>query len=369
MTEYPIRVAQIMGKMENGGVESVVMNYYRHIDRTKIQFDFIVDDDSSCPQEPEILSLGGKVIRIAPYQNIIANMRDLKRTFSENQYKIVHAQLTTMSVFSLAVAEKCGVPVRICHGHNTACKGETKKNVMKYMLRPFAKMFATHYFTCSDYAGKWLFGKNIGNNRQYRVIRNAIDVDKFRFNPQMRAEVREELGIQNKFVIGHIGRFVYQKNHDFLIDIFLQVYKRNRNSVLLLVGEGPLMEDIKQKVHRLHLDSAVRFLGVRQDAYRLYQAFDVFLLPSRYEGLPVVGVEAQTNGVSCIMTNKITSETKILDSTYFMSYDNSAYKWADMVIRSADGYVRCDTSGDMIQAGFSIQNEAKRLCNFYCGLR
>ncbi|MBP3760865.1 MAG: glycosyltransferase, partial [Ruminococcus sp.] len=252
-----------MGKMENGGVEAVVMNYYRHIDRSKIQFDFIVDNDSSCPQESEILSLGGKVIRIAPYQSIIANMHDLKRLFKENNYKIVHSELTTMSVFSLAVAKVCGVPVRICHGHNTACKGETKKNIMKYMLRPFSKTFATHYFACSDYAGKWLYGRNIIKSKKYHVIPNAIDTEKYRFNPEIRDEVRCSLGIEDKFVIGHIGRFVYQKNHDFLIDIFNEVHKQNHNAVLLLIGEGILLDDVKSKVHRPGLDNAVMFLGVR----------------------------------------------------------------------------------------------------------
>ena len=173
-----IRIAQIMGKMENGGVEAVVMNYYRHIDRNKIQFDFIVDNDSTCPQESEIIDLGGRVYRIAPYQNIKKNMEDLEQIFKKNKYKIVHSHLTTMSVFSLAVAKKCGVPVRICHGHNTAALGEGKKNIMKYMLRPFSKTFATHYFACSSYAEKWLYGKNIQKSTNYKVIPNAIDVEK-----------------------------------------------------------------------------------------------------------------------------------------------------------------------------------------------
>lgn len=330
----PVIIAQIMGKMENGGVESVVMNYYRHIDRSKVQFDFIVDNDSSCPQEDEIKSLGGRVYRIAPYQKIIANMRDLRKLFKRNKYKIVHAELTTMSVFSLAVAKSCGIPVRICHGHNTACKGETKKNIMKYILRPFAKVFATHYFACSDYAGKWLYGKNIGRSKRYKVIPNAIEVDKFRFNQSVRDEVRMELGIEDKFVIGHIGRFVYQKNHDFLIDIFSEVHKRKPDSVLLLIGEGELLESVKQKVQRLGLDSSVMFLGVRNDTYRLYQAFDVFVLPSRYEGLPVVGIEAQIAGLPCVMSDAMTMETKFTDELVFLQLDINTEDWAKMILKS-----------------------------------
>lgn len=350
-----------MGKMENGGVEAVVMNYYRQIDRRKIQFDFIVDNDSTCPQEQEILSLGGRVIRIAPYQKIIANMRDLKQIFQKNKYKIVHAELTTMSVFSLAVAKKCGVPVRICHGHNTACKGEIKKNVMKYMLRLFSKTFATHYFACSDYAGKWLYGKNIGKSKRYKVIPNAINTEKYRFDPAISAEMRKSLGIEDKFVIGHIGRFVYQKNHDFLIDIFSEVHKQNDKAVLLLIGEGPLLEDVKAKVHRLGLDDFVMFLGVKEDANRLYQAFDVFLLPSRYEGLPVVGVEAQISGVTCVFSSAMTKETKFTDSLTFIDLEKSVYEWAAAVLNVENTKRNAQVNADR----FDIYMQAELLEKIY----
>lgn len=357
----PIRIAQIMGKMENGGVEAVVMNYYRHMDRNKIQFDFIVDNDSSCPQEQEILSLGGRVIRIAPYQSIIANMRDLKRLFKENDYKIVHAELTTISVFSLAVAKACGVPVRICHGHNTTCKGETKKNILKYMLRSFSKIFATHYFACSDYAGKWLYGKSIDKSKRYKIIPNAVDTEKYKFDPEVRETVRKELGIEDKFVIGHIGRFVYQKNHDFLIDIFSEVYKRNNNAVLLLIGEGALLDDVKAKVHKLALDDVVYFLGARKDANRLYQAFDVFCLPSRYEGLPVVGVEAQIAGLPCVFSSAITKETKFTDYLTFVDLKQSILDWAEIVLNSTNSDRKTNVNIGM----FDISKQTQELECFY----
>lgn len=359
-----IRIAQIMGKMENGGVEAVVMNYYRHIDRNKIQFDFIVDNDSSCPQEQEILSLGGRVIRIAPYQSIISNMRDLKKLFKENNYKIVHAELTTMSVFSLAVAKACGVPVRICHGHNTACKGETKKNILKYMLRPFSKTFATHYFACSDYAGKWLYGRSIDKSKRYKIIPNAIDTEKYKFDPKVREAVRKELGIEDKFVIGHIGRFVYQKNHGFLIDIFNEAYKQNNNAVLLLIGEGALLDEIKAKVHKLGLDNVVYFLGVRQDAYRFYQAFDVFLLPSRYEGLGIVAIEAQVSGLPTIVSNKVPDEVKITDRIVFLNSDDKAKSWVDKIyFKDIDR-----TNIKLYNNRFDIIRQANHLSDIYLKL-
>lgn len=360
----PIRVAQIMGKMENGGVEAVVMNYYRHIDRNKVQFDFIVDSDSSCPQEDEIKSLGGRVIRIAPYQKITANMRDLRRIFKQNKYKIVHAELTTMSVFSLAVAASCGISIRIAHSHSTIGKGEKKKNIMKYILRPFSKVFATHYFACSDYAGKWLFGKNIGKSKRYKVIPNAIDTKKFRFDQTVRDEVRKELGIEGKFVVGHIGRFCFAKNHDFLIDIFYEVHKKRPDSVLILIGEGELLESVKQKVHRLILDQSVKFLSVRNDVYRLYQAFDVFVLPSRYEGFGLVALEAQFSGLPTILSDKVPEEVIITNNVKYCALENSSTEWADIVLNATYKNRKIQTES----MKYNIREQAKKLGKIYLTL-
>lgn len=224
--DKPIRIAQVMGKMMNGGVESVVMNYYRHIDRTKVQFDFFADEDSSLPQRAEIESLGGRIYVVPPYQQIGDYIKQLIALFRENNYKIVHSHLNTLSVFPLYAAKKAGVPVRIAHNHSTAGKGETKKNIMKYMLRPFAKVNATHYAACSRYAGEWLFGKKSMEKGEVTIFNNAIDLDKFRYNEKVRNEVRKELGLEGKFVVGHVGRFCYQKNHSFLIDVFDEVCKK-----------------------------------------------------------------------------------------------------------------------------------------------
>ena len=288
-------------------------------------------------------------------------MRDLKKLFKENRYGIVHAHLTTMSVFSLAAAKSCGVPVRICHGHNTACKSEWKKNLLKVMLRPFSSTFATHYFACSDYAGKWLFGKNIAKSERYRVIPNAVEADKFRFNGEVRREVRKELGVENNLVLGHIGRFAYQKNHAFLMDIFNEVLRKDSGAVLLLVGEGSLLNEVKQKVHHMGLDAAVRFLGVREDVDRLYQAFDVFCLPSRYEGLPVVGVEAQISGVPCVFSGAMTKETAFTNGVTFVDLERSAEEWAQIILECA---VK-DRSIVQNVGNFEISDQARELGRFY----
>ena len=294
MNEKPIRIAQIMGKWVGGGVESVVMNYYKNIDKNKFQFDFICDDDSTNIPYEEIKKMGGKIILIPPYQKVFKYNKELKKVLRENNYEIVHSHIKTLSVFSLFAAKQAGVPIRIAHSHSTSNKKEWKKNLTKNVLRPFSKLFATDYMCCSELAGRYLFGNKAYKNKQVYLLNNAIDLEKFSYNEELRDNKRRELEIdKDTLVIGHIGRFVEQKNHKFLIDIFNEIYKKNNNSVLLLAGQGPLMQEIKEKVSELSLDASVRFLGQRNDANELYQAFDVFLLPSLYEGLPVVGVEAQ----------------------------------------------------------------------------
>lgn len=314
--EEPIRIAQIVGKWLGGGVEAVVMNYYRHLDHNKIQFDFICDDDSTNIPYDEIEKLGGKVILIPPYQKVFKYQKELRRVLRDGKYKIVHSHINTLSVFPLYAAKKVGVPVRIAHSHSTTNKKEWKKNLLKQVLRPFSKKYATNYMCCSELAGRWLFGDKAYDEGKVYLLNNAIDLDKFKYDKKIRDKKRKELGIkEDTIVIGHIGRFVAQKNHTFLIDIFNQFHKKEKNSILLLAGQGPLQEEIKNKVRELGLDDSVRFLGQRNDANELYQAFDVFLLPSLYEGLPVVGVEAQASGLLCFFSDDMTKETKVLDST------------------------------------------------------
>lgn len=367
--EEPIRIAHIIGKWLGGGVEAVVMNYYRHIDRTKIQFDFLCDEDSTNIPYEEIEQLGGRVILIPPYQKVFKYQKELIRIFKENNYKIVHSHINTLSVFPLRAAKKAGVKVRIAHSHSTTNKKEWKKNLLKQMLRPFSKAYATDYMCCSELAGRWLFGDKAYDSGQVYLLNNAIDLDKFKYNESLRKEKRKELNIKDDtLVIGHIGRFVAQKNHIFLIDIFNEVHKKNSNSLLLLVGQGPLKEEIKNKVKELKLDDSVRFLGQRNDVNELYQAFDVFCLPSLYEGLPVVGVEAQASGLLCILSNAMTKETKVLDITKFMSLNNTPEEWADSILDDVKRYKRIDTSKEMAAKNFNIKEEAKKLEKYYLNL-
>lgn len=366
MKKQPIVVAQIMGKWVGGGVEAVIMNYYRNIDKSKIQFDFICDEDSTNIPYDEIKKLGGKVIICPPYQKIFEYEKFLIDLFKKNNYKIVHSNINSLSIFPLRAAKKAGVPVRIAHSHSTTNKKEWKKNLMKQALRPFSKKYATDYFACSELAGRWLFGDRTFEQWKVTIINNAIDLDKFKYDEKLRKEKRKELEIKDDtLVIGHIGRFVAQKNHTFLIDIFNELHKTEKNSILLLIGQGPLMDEIKQKVKTLGISDSVKFLGQRDDVNELYQVFDVFLLPSLYEGLPVVGVEAQATGNLCILSSSMTQETKILNTTIFLQLTQTPNEWSTAILKSVINFCKKNNKNEISNVGFNIKNEAIKLEKIY----
>lgn len=332
--DSPIRITQIIGKWLGGGVESVVMNYYRHIDRSKIQFDFICDEDSTNIPYDEINSLGGKVILIPPYQKVIKYHNELKKVLKDGNYKIVHSHINTLSVFSLWAAKSAGVPVRIAHSHSTTNKKEKKKNLMKQVLKHFSKVFATDYMCCSELAGRWLFGDKEYDRGNVYLLNNAIDLDKFKYDENIRKEKRKELNISDDtLVIGHVGRFVEQKNHRFLIDIFNEVHKERKNSILLLAGQGPLVEEIHEKVNELGLNENVRFLGQRKDIDKLYQAMDLFLFPSLYEGLGMVAVEAQVSGLPCVVSTEIPEIAKVTEKITFVNLENKIETWTEIIFK------------------------------------
>lgn len=358
--QSPIRVAQVIGKLKAGGVEMVIYNYYRHIDHSKYQFDFIIDSDSEWTFPQELIDMGARVYEVPPYQKLPQYINALVKLFRENQYQIVHSNMNSLSVFSLCAAKMSGVPVRICHSHSTAAPGETKKNILKFLLRPFSKLFPTHLCACSRFAGEWLYGKRTMEQGKVTIFNNAIDTQKFAFDPVVRAEVRKELNItDDTFVVGHVGRFCYQKNQEFLVDVFAEVHRKNPNTVLLMVGIGETMEMIRAKVKTLSLSDSVIFTGARNDVHRLYQAMDIFVLPSRYEGLGMVVVEAQCAGLPVIVSDKVPTEAKACEDVTFLPLD-SASKWAETI-----SSIKVTDRVRPIDAKFDINFEALKLQYFY----
>ena len=255
------------------------------------------------------------------------------------------------------------MPVRIAHSHSTSNPREWKKNLMKNALRPFSKVWATDYFACSELAGRYLFGDKAFDKGEVKIIRNAIDAEKFKFDPEARKKLRKEIRIaDDDFVIGHIGRFVEQKNHRFLIDVFAEVKKKKKNAKLVLAGQGPLLEEIEQKVKDLGLEKDVFFLGQRSDTDKLYSVFDVFCLPSLYEGLPVVGVEAQANGVPCIFSDRITEEAAVKKNVALVDINDYGEDMAESILKCGD---RID--GEQFDFDITLQKEC--LVHIYCERR
>ena len=330
----PVIVAQIMGKWVGGGVESVIMNYYRHIDRSKIQFDFICDEDSTRIPYEEIKKLGGRVFLVPKYQKLPKYLKALEKLFKENKYRIVHANINTLSVFPLYAAKKAGVPVRISHSHSTSNRREWKRNLIKNLLRPFSKRYATDYFACSELAGRYLFGNKTFDRGEVKIIHNAIDIDKFKFDEVARKKLRREFGIKDStIVIGHVGRFVQTKNHTFLVDVFKEYHEKNPDSKLLLVGSGPLEDKIKNKVKKLGLKDSVLFLGQRDDINKIYSVMDIFCFPSLYEGMGMVSLEAIISGLSVMLSSGLPAVIKKENDT-ISSVPLNVAKWSQTICKN-----------------------------------
>lgn len=364
--DRPIRVLQIIGLACGGGVESVIMNYYRHIDRNKIQFDFVVHKNPYYAFAEEAKSLGGTVYEVTPYtDNIIKFTYEIYKIIKNGNYKIVHSNMNSLSGFSLMAAWLAGSTIRILHNHTTDNPAEGLRTQAKRILRPFARLFANKYFACSNFAANWMYGQETVNKGKVTIINNAIDLDKFAFNQEKRDKLRQELGISDKFVIGHVGRFVQTKNHDFLIDVFNEVQKEKKNSVLLLIGDGPLKEILSAKVNSLGLTDKVFFLGVSNDVANLYNAMDVFVFPSFYEGLGMAAVEAQVNGLSVVASIGVPQQAKLMNNMLFLPLNKNIQLWSKRVVE----LTRCSKNNEIMKAAvnlrFDIKEEVNNLTKLY----
>lgn len=324
-----IRVLQVVNNMHRAGLETMLMNYYRHMDKEKIQFDFLTHRPERDDYDDEIESMGGKVYyapRLYP-QNYPAYFKYMDNFFKEHpEYKIMHSHIDAMSYLPLKAAKRAGVPIRIAHSHNTSIDKDFKLPLKLYYKSRITSV-ANYYCACGEEAGKFLF-----QNREYTVIPNAIETDKFRYDEEIRDRKRKELGINDEIVLGHVGRISYQKNHKFLVEIFNEILKKNNNVLLMLIGVGEKEEEVRKQIENLGISNKVLFLGNRSDVYELYQAMDAFLLPSYFEGIPVVGVEAQYAGLTCFFSDKVPEEVKFTEGSYFISLDESATKWAEKIL-------------------------------------
>ncbi len=367
-----VRVLHVLHSMNCGGAETLLMNIYRTLDRSKVQFDFLVNCFERMYFEEEIENLGGRIYRMKFLTKLTPPVYryQLTRFFKAHpEYTVVHSHLETTTGLILKSAVKAGVPVRIAHSHNTRYTRQGLLYVLENRYKDRCKAMivpnATNLLACSVPAAKWLFG---GESEKAEIIKNGIETEKYRFSPETRARVRQELGIsETTMVFGHVGRFYDQKNHLFLIDIFEAIAKRNPDSVLLLVGDGVLKPAVGEKVKAKALEQKVLFMGLRDDVHRLMQAMDLFLLPSKFEGLPVTLVEAQAAGLPCVVSEAVPREADLgCGLIGFLPLGNPTL-WAENVDTKATN--RLGANETVKTAGFDIRTTARRLEEFYCGMR
>lgn len=367
----PIKVLYFVDRMLRGGIQSLVIDWVSRFDKSKIQVDFLLlDDGNKYELEDTLKELGCNIYKldgiwIRQPLDFIKASKALDIFFkNHHDYRVVHLHSTSKNYMVLKYAKKYRIPVRIAHSHNIDFQTKNLfKKIIGNILKPKLIKYATDYFACSYIAGNWLFGDKIVKSDKFRVIHNAIDCDKFKYDEIIREKMRKEFNfLNNDIVVGHVGRFTNQKNHIFLIDIFYELFKINNNYKLLLIGTGIKEEDIKKKVKKLGLQDNVVFAGFRTDVNRCMQAMDIFLFPSLYEGLGLVLVEAQALGLPCFATkNTIPEEVKINANFEFVNLNSS--EWTDKIIKC--DIIKVESKNNIRKCNYLVEDIVNELTNFY----
>lgn len=368
----PLRVMQVVGRMMGGGVEATVMNHYRHIDHSRVQFDFVVQSDSVAVPADEIKDLGGRIFTVPSYSNPLAYMCACRDVFAKYKPLIVHSHMNAISVFTLRAAKQAKVPIRIAHSHSTANPGEKVKTAVKNVLRPFSRVYPTHLAACGTYSARWLFGDKAVAAGQVKIIRNAIELERFRYDFSARKLLRTEIDAKpDTLVVGQVGRFSSQKNQLFSMNVWTELLKIKPNSLLVMLGVGDDLDKVKERAHKLGIDHTIRFMGMRDDANKWYSAFDALLFPSLYEGLPLTAIEAQAAALPIVASNQITNEAFLIPNICNirkLSAGSAAWAYAlagaaekgAAIMRSKDNNIR-----PLAAAGYDISKSARNLADWY----
>lgn len=366
-----IRILHSVSFMGRAGLETMLMNYYRHIDRTKVQFDFLCNSSKVGAYDEEIQSMGGRIFHTPGFDpwkrfELKSYMRNLFKEHPE--YKIIEAHNGPMGRFAMKDAKDCGVPIRIFHAHDSALPFDYKWLIKFYCLK-MLKYSVNKHFTCGIKAGRFYYGDKVIDSGDYKIIHNAIEVARFTYDETARNKIRKQYGLENKIVIGHIGNFVYAKNHPFLLDVFAELHKINPDTHLVIVGDGLYRKQIKAKIDALKINDCVLMTGSMPNANEWFQAFDLFLMPSHSEGLPVVGVEAQAADLPCIFSTAVTDEIKIDDTTQFFDLKIPAKEWAKKINDILKHLPERKNNYQLItDHNYNIETEAVKLQNLYIDL-
>jgi len=360
------RILQVVSTLSYGGIETFIMNVYRNIDRNKIQFDFLVQNESEGIFDKEVRKLGGKIFRISYVTKVghFSYIKNLNNFFENNKYSVIHSHVNTMSGFVLKEAKKHNIPIRITHSHNTKYSKNFFEAIYKNYSKLFIKHVATDFFACSKKAGISLFGDR-GVSSKFKIIYNGVKLDKYRYSSLKKEKIMNNFIFdRKKKVIGHIGRFEKTKNHKFILEIFKKIKSKNNNFVLLLIGEGKLKDNIIKLATELKIIDDIIFLGIRDDVNEILQIIDYILFPSVYEGLPVTLVEAQAAGVMCFISNSITKEIDLgINLIKYNSLKDDAEVWAEEILKC--NYTKTDTINILKKSKYNILSTAQYLEKYY----
>lgn len=359
-----IRVLQVIGGLNRGGAETMIMNLYRAVDKTRVQFDFILNTDKPQSYTDEVLAMGGKIYVLPKFNG--KNYFSLKKAWNKffldhPEYKILHSHVRSYASLYIPIAKKHGLKT-IVHSHSTSNGKGLASAVKKLMQRPLRKK-ADYLFACSEIAGEWLFGKRAVRGPKYKLIPNAVDTARYAYDESARAEKRAELSLDGKVVYGHVGRLHEAKNHLFLLEVFDKIRKKQPDAALLIVGDGTEREKIENKIRELSLEDSVIMTGSRPDVHKLVQAMDCFLFPSLWEGLPVTVVEAQASGLPCLVSDRVTSEVELSELVKYLPIDRGADLWCEAAV--ACDKERRDVKDKIVLAGYDIATSAKEITEFY----
>lgn len=369
-----VKVLYFVDRMLRGGIQTFVIENMKHMNRDKIQIDYLLlDDGVDYELEDTLREMGSNVYKlkgvwlrkITDYKNYFKKIDDFFK--EHHDYKVVHLHSSSKNFYVLKDAKKYGIPVRIAHSHNIGFQSKSKAQIMLgNICKPLLKHYATHYFACSEIAGEWLFGKKEVEKGNVKVIHNAVDLDKYKFNEEKRNEIRKELGIQDKLVIGHVGRFTAQKNHTFLIDIFNEIHKVNKDAVLMLVGTGEKEKEIRDKVEQLNLTENVLFMGFKNNVNEYMWAMDLFVFPSLFEGLGLVLIEAQATGMRCFTSKDVVPlEAAVTPLLEYIILDDNKEVWANEILNSLK--IRVNKFKEIKDKGYDINDTGSQLEIFYGG--
>lgn len=363
-----MKILTILSGLDSGGVENILLNYYRCMNRDLIKIDIIVHSKQEGMLEKEFRQLGCKIYHVCPKkEGILKNYRQIRKILKENKYDIVHTRMNYRGFTQIIAAFVSGVKIRIVHNHQAGQDENCKKikKIFIFLLKKLTCCFSTHWMACSEVAAIEMFGKKNFKKGKVLILRNAIDLDKYRFNQNIRDEYRKKFKITDKYVIGVVARFHEQKNYDFIIEIFKKVLKQKKDSILLLVGTGELYTDIKNKVDLFNINDNVIFTGARKDVAYLMQAMDIFILPSKYEGFGNVFIEAQATGLHTLASAEgVPKTTKLTNLIEYISlYDIDA--WVNKILEYTNDYVRIPDNSKIAKAGYGVYEQANILQDFY----